>query len=490
MEMLRTMSPKDSNNFGPRRTLAGKFLIAILSALFLIFAVMGIIIYAHEKNVLLAELRGKGESTAKILAAISAEAIINYNFAYLDNHVRNVSIGDMDIAYAVILDKDGRPLTTQKTAGVDKTDVLEFASPILQSSDQFGLVKVGYSLVRIKQTLRKSQLLLAALSLGTMLMVSLIVHALFRLLTVKPLGRLYAVVEEVAAGDLSRSVQAESRDEIGMLFDSIKSMVEKLKEVVADVKTASANVTLGSQQLSSGAEQMSQGATEQAASAEEASASVEEMNATIKQNADNAQQTEKIAQKSSVDARESGKAMSEAVGAMKDIASKISIIEEIARQTNLLALNAAIEAARAGDHGKGFAVVASEVRKLAERSQVAAAEISKLSTSSVEIVEKAGRMLAKLVPDIQRTAELVQEISAASKEQTSGADQINSAIQELNHVIQQNTGVAEELSATAEELSSQAEQLQSAISFFKIAEMKGLPVKGSEARQPIPHRTG
>ncbi|MBF0559572.1 MAG: hypothetical protein HQL08_12430, partial [Nitrospirae bacterium] len=182
-----------------------------------------------------------------------------------------------------------------------------------------------------------------------------------------------------------------------------------------------------------------------------------------------AQQTEKIAVKSADDAREGGRAVDETVNAMKDIANKISIIEEIARQTNMLALNAAIEAARAGEHGKGFAVVASEVRKLAERSQTAAGEISKLSGSSVEIAEKAGDKLKNLVPAIQKTAELVQEISAASREQDAGASQINNAIQQLDKVVQQNASAAEQMAASSEELSGQAEQLQTAIEFFKVS---------------------
>jgi methyl-accepting chemotaxis protein len=285
---------------------------------------------------------------------------------------------------------------------------------------------------------------------------------------ITPLKTSAGYMDQLAKGEIPAKIAEEYKGDFNNIKSSINVMIENLTNFASDVRSAADNVASGSQQLSAGSEQLSQGTTEQAASAEEASSSVEEMNATIKQNADNALQTEKIALKSANDAMESGKAVSETVGAMKDIAKKISIIEEIARQTNLLALNAAIEAARAGEHGKGFAVVASEVRKLAERSQEAAGEISQLSATSVEVAEKAGEMLTRLVPDIQKTAELVQEITAASKEQTTGADQINSAIQQLNQVIQQNAGAAEEMSSTAEELSSQATQLQSTVSFFKI----------------------
>jgi len=273
--------------------------------------------------------------------------------------------------------------------------------------------------------------------------------------------------KEVAGGNLTVAISERSPND--ELMRSLSNMVTRLSEVVSDVKAASDNVAAGSQQMSASAEAMSQGATEQASSAEEASSSMEEMSANIRQNADNAIQTEKIAVKSAADAQEGGKAVTQTVAAMKEIAGKISIIEEIARQTNLLALNAAIEAARAGEHGKGFAVVASEVRKLAERSQKAAAEISELSSSSVEVAETAGQKLSAMLPDIQRTAGLVQEISAASREQDTGADQINRAIQQLDQVIQQNASAAEEMSSTAEELASQSEQLQDTIGFFKVA---------------------
>jgi methyl-accepting chemotaxis protein len=274
------------------------------------------------------------------------------------------------------------------------------------------------------------------------------------------------VAEKVSSGDLT--VEAKPLSDQDTLGIALKNMLEKLRNVVSESVSAANNVAQGSEQMSATSQQLSQGASEQAASAEETTSAMEEMTSSIQQNADNAKQTDRLASKAAEDAKASGEAVVETVNAMKQIAEKINIIEEIARKTDLLALNAAVEAARAGEHGKGFAVVASEVRKLAERSQGAAAEITRLATSGVNVAQGAGEMLTKLVPDIRKTAELVQEINAASAEQNTGAAQINKAIQQLDQVIQQNASASEEMASTAEELSSQAEQLQQSISFFKM----------------------
>ena len=308
-------------------------------------------------------------------------------------------------------------------------------------------------------------------------------------LLVDAMNSVTGVAKQIAGGNLM--VEVKERSAQDELMKALAAMTRKLSEVIGNVKSSAVNVASGSQQLSASSEEMSQGASEQAASAEEASASMEQMVSNVRQSADNAQQTEKIALKSAENAQEGGKAVGMTVAAMKEIAGKITIVSEIARQTNMLALNAAIEAARAGEHGKGFAVVASEVRKLAERSQTAAAEISELTNGSLTVAEKAGEMLTKMLPEIQKTADLVQEISAASHEQDVGAEQINNAIQQLDQVIQENASVAEEIASTAVELSGQAEQLQEAVAFFRIADSTDLPAAGRarHAKAPLPEKT-
>jgi methyl-accepting chemotaxis protein len=283
-----------------------------------------------------------------------------------------------------------------------------------------------------------------------------------------PIIRSGDFTRQVAGGDLTAAITVSGKDEVAVLAKDLSEMGSTLRGVVSDVRTTVDGVASGAVELSATAESLAQAATEQAANVEEVASSMEEMLSNISQNADNARETEHIAQRSAVDAERGGKSVAQTVEAMREIADKISVIEEIARQTNLLALNAAIEAARAGEHGKGFAVVAAEVRKLAERSGNAAAEISDLSVSSVQVAEEAGEMLGKMVPDIKHTAELIQEITAASNEQKAGAEGVNTAIHQLDQVIQQIASASEEMSSTSEELASQADHLKSAVAYFKI----------------------
>jgi len=305
------------------------------------------------------------------------------------------------------------------------------------------------------------------------------------------------LAEEMSRGNLT--VEAAERSERDKLMRALNAMIGRLNDVVMNVKSVSNNVASGSQEMNSTAEEMSQGASEQAAAAEEVSASMEEMTSNIAQNADNAMTAEKIALKAAEDTKEGAKAVIQTVTAMKIIAEKISVIEEIARQTNLLALNAAIEAARAGENGRGFAVVAAEVRKLAEHSRTAAKEITELSKSSVNIAEKAGDMLNSIAPNIQKTAELVQEISAANNEQNTSGAQVNKAVQQLDQVIQQNASASEEMASTSSELSGLAERLQDIVAFFKVGDAlqerqherqrsQGIRVSKSEAKERTAER--
>ena len=278
------------------------------------------------------------------------------------------------------------------------------------------------------------------------------------------------ITRRVAEGDLTVEVETDTRNADSLLA-AMRQMVEKLSSIIGEVRQSSETLSSASTQVSSTSQSLSQAASEQAASVEETSASVEQMAASISQNTENARVTDGISAKAAEDAREGGQAVKDTVEAMKQIADKISIIDDIAYQTNLLALNAAIEAARAGDHGKGFAVVAAEVRKLAERSQIAAQEIGEVASSSVSLSEKAGEMLDAIVPNIQKTSDLVQEITAASEEQASSVSQINTAVTQLNEVTQQNASASEELAATAEEMNAQSEQLVDLVSFFRLSQV-------------------
>jgi methyl-accepting chemotaxis protein len=358
--------------------------------------------------------------------------------------------------------------------GVMNNKGLEAATKLQAAVDGIVATKVDLS----KQAADGNAI--AGVRATTYVLVVMIIVALFSIIIAvvlsrsitRPLDQIVAFTKAIAKGDLTlvlHEANLRRSDEFGELVRAFRDMQDSLKKIVGSVQMATAQVAGGSEQISSTSQQMSQGATEQAASAEEVSSSVEELAATIKQNNDNSLATVQISQKAAADAAEGGKAVDEAVAAMKVIADKVDIINEIARQTNLLALNAAIEAARAGEVGKGFAVVASEVRKLAERSQAAASEITTLSTSTVASATKAGEFISRIVPDIQKTADLVQEISSASQEQASGSDQIGKAIVQLDTVIQQNASASEEMASMAEELSGQAVQLSETMAFFMLS---------------------
>ena len=381
------------------------------------------------------------------------EAVIGKNIADMyENHAELLQ---------VIKDKKKKIVKNDK-------EILIFVPIEIGHSNTPWQVSISLPLHVINKEANKT--MYAMVGIGLFLtIISLSILYFFIRSSLKPLINIVDIIKKIAKGDLREMPKIYDRnDEIYILAKAMKEMVLKLREVVSSVLNGAENITSASNQISSGSQQLSQGANEQASSTEEVSSSMEEMVSNIQQNTDNAQQTEKISKEATESIMSVAQAAEESLDSTRQIASKISVVNDIAFQTNILALNAAVEAARAGEHGKGFAVVAGEVRKLAERSKVAADEIIKLSNDSLRLTENAGKLMNKLKPEIEHTSKLVQEISAASLEQNSGAEQVNNAVQQLNQITQENAAASEELATSSEEMSSQAQQLKENISYFTI----------------------
>ena len=456
--------------------------IAIITIIMALFG--GLLIY-QQKTQSQRVLDGKAEWLVQQLSQALAEPLWKMNAVGLDTLLRSY-LNDPDVL-AIHVSDEKHETISYLGKHPETFEVVDFIAESSQPfpypdafSRQAEVLKLGSAIGIGEMTFSRrfvtNQIAAAFISTGIIFLGLVVLQSLALMVVIKqrvstPLARLVHIARQIAAGHIDVQIaEVASRNEIGQLLVAMQEMAAKLSDVVTTVNMRAAHVASGSQSMSSVAVRMSQGTGEQAAAAEQTSAAMEEMVANIRQNADNAFQTEKIAVAAAEDARASGQAVVEALQAIRKIATKIAIIEDVARQTRMLSLNATIEAARAQAHGRGFAVVAAEVRALAERSQAAATEINGLASSSVAIAENAGDMIEKLVPHIQKTAEFVQEISAASREQDSGANQINRAIQQLNQITQQNSSISEEVASTAEVLDDHAQHLQSVIAFFKVDE--------------------
>jgi methyl-accepting chemotaxis protein len=484
------------------KTISRHFILYCIVAVTLTIGAEGTFRYLQSSASLSSALRVsvEGASSRLVVSLVNSLWDINKDQALVA--IKAEIVPDAIVAISV-RPNNGGPLFAgivlkggEKTELVDEKDLpaglKSDIKPVVKDTTRLGEVVVWYTDGQLRATLGNLILQTFAQAILVDLVLSLLILALLSRLVTKPLAALSDFSRKLAEGFLAAEVDAKllaRGDELGILGNSILGLKKSLGSVVSEIASSSSELMSGSMRLSMTAKELAEGSSEQAASIEELSSSVEELASTIRQNADNTKQADALSRRVAQNAIESGKAVGATVASMKDIASRISIIEEISRQTNLLALNAAIEAARAGEVGKGFAVVASEVRKLAERSAVAAGEINSLSGKSMAVASEAGRRLEELVPDIQRTAELIQDIAAASGEQSTGAEQIAKGVAQVDSVVQKNASVSESLASTSETLANQAANLNGTISFFKTGEVPTAAKLPPAVGLPVPPRS-
>ncbi len=448
--------------------------------------------YQHRRA--LSQMTHLLHESVSLSAGRLSTSLKKFLFTYDTEAMKDVILAEMnskEISGVFVLDKEkllygffrnekGEIISTDKV--LPEKDCMTASREVESGQETIGQVKIFATLRFFQEEVYQSLIMTTVQVVALDFFIVLILTLAIRAVLLKPLKQVVSFVRKVSGGDLTEMFVINREDEVGDLLQAMNQMILNLREILNDVQKGADNVAAGSQAMSASAEEMSQGGTQQAAAAEQVSSSMEQMVSTIRHNADNAMETGRLALKAAEAVRDGGVAVNETYAAMKKIAQKISVIEEIARQTNMLSLNAAIEAARAEAHGKGFAVVASEVRKLAEQSRKAAIEIGELTISNLEISEKASNMLAGIVSDIQKTSDLVQEISAATREQYNGAEQVNRAVQQLDRVIQQSTSTSEELSSASNELATQAEHFRDIINFFKTdSDRKKIPEKSESA---------
>jgi methyl-accepting chemotaxis protein len=450
-----------------------RMLLPIGIMLFLSFTAIMLFLVFDQSAKQNRQLGLKADNTAALVSMTNIYNVWNIDTKAMEDNLKSF-LNDRDVDAIKILDAKGNVITSQAKDANRKSLIVRNVD-IKREGELIGKVEISFTDQYIKADIRSLALTVSVMGIGLFVVMILMLLYIANSIS-KPVRTTTEAVTAFAGGDFTlteaMTTELESMknrtDELGETTRALMGLKASISKAVASIRTASEEVSNGSERINGTAQTLSQGSTQQAASGEEVSSSMEEMGATIRNTSDNAQTTEKMAQAAAQNAVEGGKAVSQAVSAMKDITARIGIIEEIARQTNLLALNAAIEAARAGEAGRGFAVVASEIRKLAERSQRAAGEITQFAASSLTVSEKAGKIIGDIVPDIQKTADLVQEIAASSREQSVGAQQINKALGQLDQVIQQNAGASEDLATMANRLSTQSTTLTDSIGFFKI----------------------